>query len=176
MSDEPSLSVKLGGSGAPFPIEHKGTVYRVSPPTNLCADFLDKLIVRAALAAAQQSDADIPGLGSLPQFRADYDQKRFRRGAAKWKEWATGEQGNALFFTSLLYPNHPDATLELAEAIMAAKPDEVAVAMGELIPPFFDLLAADEKIPPPLREGFRSGAAAIRAKVAEAASLKPPAG
>lgn len=177
MSDEPpSLSVKLGGSGAPFPIDHKGVTYRVSPPANLARDYLNKLIVATALKAAQQSDADIPGIGSLAQFRADYDQKKYRPGASRWKEWATGEQGNALFLASLLYPNHPDVTLELAEELIREEEDAVTVALGEVMPPFFDLLAADPTLPPPLRDGFRSGAAALRARLAEAASLKPPAG
>lgn len=174
--DTPTLSTILGGSGAPFPVEHNGTTYRVSAPTNLCRDVFHKMVVAAALKGAQDAEAELPGLGCLDQFRRDYAAGAYKPGAEGWRRYATGERGNAVFLAALLYPHHPDATVQLAEELAAACPDAVAVALAEVMPPFFDLLAADERVPPPVRASFRAGAAAFRKAVAAAASLTPPGG
>jgi hypothetical protein len=174
--DAPTLSTILGGAAAPFPVEHGGRTYHVAPPTNLARDVFHKLVVAAALKGAQRAELDMPGLGFLDQFRRDYAAGAYKPGAEGWKRYAVGEGGNALYLAALLYQHHPDATPEFAEELAAAQPDAVAVALAETMPPFFDLLGTDDRLPPPLREGYRAGAAAMRGRVAEAASLRPPAG
>jgi hypothetical protein len=175
--DSPTEGDVLGGSGVPFPVPHNGVVYHVAPPTLLARDCLNKMVVALALRSAQQADAEVPGLGGLDAFRSDYNQRKYRPGGPKWREWVTGEYGTTLFLASLLYQHHPkEASVELAEELIREQPDAVAVAMGEVVPGFFDLLAADKSLPPELREGFRRGAEGLRLRVAEAARLTPPAG
>lgn len=174
--DAPTLSTILGGGGAPFPVEHAGKTYRVAAPTNQARDVFHKFVVAAALKGAQQAEMDLPGMGFLDQFRRDYAAGAYKPGADGWKRYATGEGGNTLFLAALLYHHHPDITPEAAAELERAQPDAVAVALAEVMPPFFDLLGTDDRLPPPLREGFKAGAAAMRKKVAEAAALTPPAG
>jgi len=174
--DAPTLSTVLGGSGAPFPVQHGGKTYLISAPTNLARDVFHKFVVAAALKGAQQAEIDMPGLGCLDQFRRDYAAGAYKPGADGWKRYATGDKGHTLFLAALLYQHHPDITPDAAESLEAAQPDAVGVALAEVVPPFFDLLAADDRLPHPLREGFKAGAAAMRAKATEVASLTPPAG
>jgi hypothetical protein len=174
--DAPSLGTILGGSGAPFPVEHAGRTYRIAAPTNQARDVFHKLVVAAALKGAQQAEIDMPGLGCLDQFRRDYAAGKYKPGASGWREYGTGEKGNALFLAALLYQHHPDITPDAAEELYEAQPDAVGVALAEVMPPFFDILGADTRLPPPLRAGFRAGAEEMRKKVAEAVSLTPPAG
>jgi hypothetical protein len=177
MTDTPTEGDLLGGSGAPFPIAHAGRTYHVAPPTVLARDALNKFVVGTALQAAQRADVELPGLGALDQFRSDYALKKYRPGGPKWKEWVNGEHGNALFLASLLYQHHPkEASFELAEELIRDQPDAVVAAFGEVIPGFFDLLAASPDLPPELRDGYRRAAEALRERMADAARLTPPAG
>lgn len=174
--DAPALSDILGAAGGAFPVEHAGRTWRVGAPTLRARDVFHKLLVAAALKAAQESDLDIPGLGTLKQFRDDHHQKKYRPGAEKWREWAEGEEGNALFLASLLYQHHPaEASVELAKQMIEESPDAVAVALGEVLPGFFDLLAADERMPRPVRDLYSRAAAHLRRK-ATGAPPTPPAG
>lgn len=169
--DAPTEAELLGGSAMPFPVEHAGKTWLVGAPTVGARDALNKFVVVHARNSALKSDVEVPGLGVHDQFKADHGQRKYRPGGPKWREWVTGDDGNALFLASLLYQHHPkEASVDLAEELIREQPDAVAVALAEVIPGFFDLLAADKGLSPDLREAFRRGAEALRAR------LTPPAG
>lgn len=176
MHSDPLLSSILGAAGAPFPITHNGKTYHVGAPTLQARDVFHKLVVATALRDAQQADIDLPGLGAMAAFRDDYKEKLYRPGAEKWLRYATGNRSNAIFLAALLYGNHPDATVDLAEELIAAEPDAVSVALGEVMPNFFDLLAADKALPLPVQEAFTRGAKSLQEKLASLDSLKPQGG
>lgn len=161
----------LGGSAAPFPVEHAGRTWLVGAPTVGARDALNKFVVDHAMRAARKSDTDVPGLGAFAEFRSDHAQRKYRPGGTKWREWVTGEDGNALFLASLLYQHHPkEASVELAEELIREQPDAVAVALAEVTPDFFALLAADKRLPPELAAGFTAAAAALRSRLTPPAS------
>jgi hypothetical protein len=173
--DTPTLGDVLGAAGGPFPVEHGGRTWLVGAPTLQARDVFHKLLVAAALKAAQEADIDIPGLGTVKQFRDDHHQRKYRPGGEKWREWTEGEDGNALFLASLLYQHHPaDASVELAKRLIEEAPDAVAVALGEVLPGFFDLLAADERMPRPVRDLYSRAATILRRKATP--SPTPPGG
>jgi len=168
-STPPTEGDFLGGSAAPFPVTHDGKTWLIGAPTLGARDALNKFVVVHAMGTARQADINTPGLGVFDQFKADHGQRKYQPGRSRWREWVTGEDSNALFLASLLYQHHPkEACVELAETLIREKPDEVGIAMAEVIPGFFDLLAADKSLPPELREGFRAGATVLRSR------SKPP--
>lgn len=177
MSDTPpppSEGDILGGVAAPFPVHHKGRAWLVGAPTVAARDALNKLVVDFAMQSARASDIELPGLAAFAEFRTDHAQRKYRPGGPKWREWVTGEFSNALFLASLLHQHQPrEATVDLALELIREQPDAVAVALGEMVPPFFDLLAATPDLPPEWAMGFRETGRVLRAKVAAATSLPP---
>lgn len=164
--DDPRPGDLLGAAGAPFEVDHAGRTWRVGHPTQRAKDQFNKLVKADALRRAQQEDAELPGLGALDQFRRDIAAGHYKPGGKLWVELVTGPRANVLFLLALLREHHPDATPADAEALTRDAPDAVAVALTEVTPPFFALLAADPETPPPT-------AAALREAVARATAVRP---
>jgi len=172
---DPTLSDILGAAGAPFPVEHAGKTWYVSAPTTRARDVFHKLVIVTALKGAQAADAELPGLGDLDRFSRDMRNGLYKPGATGWLEVAKGEKGNALFLASLLYEKHPDVTVEQAEELLAAQPVAVSVALAEVIPGFFTLLAESPKMPPNVAAAFRLAGPKLAAQLrSESAPPTPP--
>ncbi len=160
--DAPPLSAVLGAAGAPFEIDHGGRTWRVGHPTRRAADAFNKLVKADALRQAQQEDAEFPGLGAVEQFRRDVTAKHYQPGGRLWAELATGHRANALYLLALLREHHPEAAVADAEGLIRDTPAAVAVALEEVTPPFFDLLATTEGMPPDRGAALRTAAATLR--------------
>lgn len=164
---EPTLSDLLGGAAAPFPIDHAGKTWKVGPPTKLARDAYHKFVVAALVQGAQQADADVPGIGAMAQLRDQITDGKHKPGGPLWVRTTEGPRGNACFLAALLYPNHPDVSLADADALVAAAPDAVGIALKVMVPDFLEVLAADERMPRPVAVALAAMAPAIRAKLSD---------
>jgi hypothetical protein len=159
--DEPRLGDILGAAGSPFEIDHAGKTWRVGHPTQKARDAFNKLVKADALREAQAADAEFPGLEAVTQFRRDV--RHYSPGGKLWRERITDPRANVLYLLALLREHHPDAGVDDAEALVRDAAPLVAVALEEVTPRFFDLLAADREVPPEVAAALRTAAAAMRA-------------
>lgn len=161
---EPTLSDLLGGSAAPFPVTHAGKTWKVGPPTKAARDFFNKALIAAAVADAAAADAEFPGLGELVRVSGRIRRREHLPGGPLWLEQLSSPVANPAFLASLLYAGgHADVTLADAEGLLDAAPDAVAAATGVMVPDFFALVLADERMPRALREALAGQLPAILA-------------
>lgn len=135
-------------------IECNGTTWKVGHPTGRAKELLNSIII------AEDGAALLKQRGVLPAEMYDSMEERFQQAiadgeyravfGAKWQA-AMRKRGPLLFLFSLIKLNHPKATVADVERICRDCAPQVKVALLQVIPDFFPVLAEDERIPPEKR-------------------------
>ena len=87
--------------------------------------------------------------------RADVQAGKYRTFGEGWDAVMGRPDGSGgeLFLLSLLRTEHPEATIDDAKRLKLFHDDQLTLALDEVSPAFFQVLAEDEKVPPAARPG-----------------------
>lgn len=165
----PGVGVVLGAAGAAPEIRSGGKTYTVAHPTQRAKARLEKIVKAAALnevrelkgvldpAAYQEAFAE--AVKSLP------DYKTWGPG---WQRVVFNPANGHLHLWSLLQEHHPDADEALALELSRGAPEEVAAALAQTLPDFFQMLLAEveDKLPPETAAEVRGALAELRTRLA----------
>lgn len=173
----PSIGDVLGAAGACPEIELRGKRWKVGHPTQRAKDRLEKLVVSLCWESIKAAQCGVPELDErlVADFTKAVRNREYRTGGAGWAEAFGRPEGQVAFALSLLQEHHPEATADDAVALMSEKGDEFNVALAQVVPGFFGVIAADLKMPPEKREAWvREKAAAFLAALKTPSSSPPP--
>ena len=147
-SNVPGVQQLLGDAGALPEIKANGKTWLIGFPTQRAKAALEELVTAAAVNEVVSLKPILPPQ-SYGELMSDL---RNAVGAGDYKTWGSGWQrvlagtdGGNLFLCSLLRERQANATVEDAAAVAMACPDEVAMALARVAPPFYLLLM--EKLP-----------------------------
>lgn len=99
---------------------------------------LEELIRAHVIQESKANDAPEEYEETRDRIRGGY-YKTFAKG---WVSIFDSPDGNLLFILSLLGKHHPEATIDDAKHILVLERDQVAMALMEIAPDFFQALAA----------------------------------
>lgn len=162
MSDRAAAGVQtmLGAAGGACPeIPYGGKVWRVGHPTQSAKKTLEALAVASAAGELRELRGAVPPDAykeMFDTFTAKVAAKSYRTWGPGWREVVFGESGAHLFLLSLLRENHPEATEADVLALAEHRPEDVRLAVAEVVPNFVLLLLNDLKgVTPEQREQIR---------------------
>src|SRR5262249_26118772 len=143
---EPQGMIATLGDAGPCPTIADGTkTWNIGHPTQRAKAELELLVVQAATKNLD----DLKDV--LPKKEWELEKSKLSgliRGRAwqtfgqLWAEQVNGPLADALFLLSLAKPHHPEMTLADAERLWLDENDQCRVALGIVVPGFFDLLMA----------------------------------
>lgn len=144
----PSVSTMLGSSGACPEIRLNGKVWKVGHPTGRAKACLEQLAVASAFAEVEALQGALPAPSYQKAYRellASVAAREYKTWGPGWQRVVWGEMSAQLFLLSLLRENHPEATEEDALTVAAGAPEQVSLALVQLIPNFITLLLSERK-------------------------------
>ncbi len=144
----------LGASGASPTIDYAGKVWKVGHPTQKAKSELECLVAACAYENVEKLRGVLPA--ALFKAKSDaLDQQIYggqqRTWGPLWSAVNSGPDGTPLFLLSLLRQHDEKATLADARGMWRDKNREVNLALAQVIPDFFTLMADDLPVPPEQR-------------------------
>lgn len=146
-----SVSALLGAAGACPEIPFKGKAYKVGHPTQAAKARLEQLVVAQAVAEVRELKGVLPPDAYAELFAETAEKVRgrsFKTWGADWQKTVFAPENAHLFLLSLLRGPHPDMSEADARAMMLEAPEECALALGLVVPDFFEMLLADRPLSP----------------------------
>ncbi len=144
----------LGASGACPTIDYAGKVWKVGHPTQKAKGELECLVAACAYENVEKLRGVLPA-ALFKQKSDELDRQIFggqqRTWGPLWSAVNSGPDGTPLFLLSLLRQNHEAATMADARGMWRDKNREVNLALAQVIPDFFTLMADDLPVPPEQR-------------------------
>lgn len=169
----PGVTTLLGSAGARPEIRHAGTVWKIGHPSQRAKSELELLAVAAAFAEVRELKAALPADAYAEAFQelvSSVAAKHYKTWGPGWQRVVWGPQSSHLFLLSLLREAHAQATEADAKALAAACPEEVTLALVQVVPNFVSLLLNDRpELTPEQRENLMGVVNAALAKL-----LPPP--
>lgn len=157
MSDEnlpAGVGPVLGAHGACPAIDYAGKTWSVSWPTQRAKAELEILVAATAFANLEQLASVLPPeryKAKCAELDAQIYAGQHRSWGALWSAVNSGPDGTPLFLLSLLKIKHPEATITDARKMWRDVNRQVNLALAQVIPGFFTILADDLPVPPEQR-------------------------
>ena len=155
----PTLGQTLGqAGGCPEVVEKSGRRWRIGHPTQAAKRLLEGLVGAAAFEEVREQKEFLSATAYKEMFdghRADVQAGKYRTFGEGWDAvmGLPDGSGGELFLLSLLRTEHPEATIDDAKRLKLFHDDQLTLALDEVSPAFFQVLAEDEKVPPAARPG-----------------------
>lgn len=156
----PTLGQVLGQSGGcPEVVERGGKRWKIGWPVAAAKVCLERLVAAAAFEEIRSMKEDLSAQAYSELFeghRADIQARKYQTFGEGWDRvmGRSDGSGGELFLLSLMRTEHPEATIDDAKRLKLLYDDQLTLALDEVAPAFFQVLAEDEKVPPEARPGL----------------------
>ncbi len=154
MQETPSVQTMLGAAGACPEIIHAGKTWKIGHPTQRAKATLETLVIQKAT----EETLSLKKMLSTEAYEEIFESYRravsageYKTGAEGWAKFIFKGKNANLFLLALLRENHPTAAEKDAVDLAVAEPEQVQLALAQVVPGFFDLLLADLPLPPDQR-------------------------
>lgn len=141
-----TIGIMLGAAGSPAELnDHKGRKWLIGHPTQKAKERLEKLATAKASANLRAMRDTLPE----DEYEEHFERLSDKIATGDFKTWRSGwhkivlaadGSGTALFVLALLKEHHPDATEEDVVDLAVNCPEEIKLAMAQVLPPFMALI------------------------------------
>jgi hypothetical protein len=159
-----SVGTLLGAAGACPEIVFNGKVWRIGHPTQKAKSCLETL----ALAKGSEGIAALKNAIDATAYKeyfeshkADVQNGQYMTWGEKWHEIVFSGKNTHLFLLSLMRTLHPEASETDAILLAVNKPEEVQLALVQVVPDFLGFLLDDPKVPVEQKPAVRDQIMAI---------------
>jgi hypothetical protein len=161
------VGTMLGASGGCPEVVFNGKTWKIGHPTQRAKDTLERLAVSKATQEimALRGVVDAPAYAELFEaHKRDITAGSFRTWGEGWQRITFSPQNAHLFLLSLVRECHPEATERDAQALAIGAPEELQLALAQVVPGFFTVLLADMPLPPEKRQQVQVAMSQVMSK------------
>lgn len=167
-TDAPGIQQQLATDSMLPDIPFRGRSYKIGRPDGEAKGRLEKLVKKVAIDTVRELRDTLDTAAYQESFReVTTNLKRYDTWRDGWRDIVFDPANAHLFLWSLLQAKYPDISERDVKALASESPEEVQLAMAQVIPDFFRVTLAGMNLTPDQRQ-------TMEAAIAQAAAALVP--